>query len=201
MKIFSAEQIKAWDEYTMREEPISSEQLMERAAGRCFAWIVAQFPNQSSFTICCGKGNNGGDGLVIARLLAQQGKTISVYVLEFGYLGTPDFQLNLSRLHQFSQVSIRFVQTVDQLPVFDSAIPIIDALFGTGLNRGLEGLSADFIERINASGGVCISLDLPSGLFADRSSILHPVIKATHTLCLQSYKLAMMMAENDAYLG
>jgi NAD(P)H-hydrate epimerase len=201
MKIFSAEQIKAWDEYTMREEPITSEQLMERAAGRCFAWVVAQFPSQSSFTVCCGKGNNGGDGLVIARLLAQQGKTVSVYVLEFGYLGTPDFQLNLSRLHQFSQVSIRFVQSVDQLPVFDSTTPVIDALYGTGLNRGLEGISAALVQQINASGCVCVSIDLPSGLFADRSSVLHPVVKATYTLCLQSYKLAMLMPENDVYLG
>jgi len=201
MKIFSAEQIKAWDEYTMREEPISSEMLMERAAERCFAWLVATFPAQDSFTICCGKGNNGGDGLVVARLLAQQGKKISVYVLEFGYLGTPDFQLNLSRLHQFSQVIIRFVQTLDQLPVFDPAVPIIDALYGTGLNRGLEGISAAFVQQINASGCVCVSIDLPSGLFADRSSLLHPVIRATHTLCLQTYKLAMLMAENDVYLG
>jgi NAD(P)H-hydrate epimerase len=201
MKIFSAEQIKAWDEYTIREEPISSEQLMERAAGRCFAWLMAQYPDQSCFTICCGKGNNGGDGLVIARLLAAQGKTVSVYVLEFGFRGTSDFQLNLSRLHAFSQVTIRFVQAVDQLPVFDTATPVIDALYGTGLNRGLEGLSAAFVERINASGCVCISIDLPSGLFADRSSLSHPVVKATHTLCLQSYKLAMLLAENHSYLG
>jgi len=201
MKIFSAEQIRAWDEYTSREEPISSDELMERAAGRCFAWLMAQYPDLPSFTICCGKGNNGADGLVIARLLAEKGKTVAVYVLEFGYLGTPDFQLNLSRLHQFTQINVRFVQSEDQLPVFDSSVPVIDALYGTGLNRGLEGLSAAFVQHLNASGCVCVSIDLPSGLFADRSSLLHPVVKATHTLCLQSYKLAMLMAENDDHLG
>ena len=201
MKIFSAEQIRAWDEYTIREEPISSAALMERAAGRCFAWLMAQFPDQASYVICCGKGNNGGDGLAMARMLAEQGKNILVYVLEFGHLGTPDFQLNLSRLHKFTHVNIRFVQAIDQIPVFDPATPVIDALYGTGLNRGLEGLSAAFVEHLNAASCVCISIDLPSGLFADRSSLSHPIVKATHTLCLQSYKLAMLLAENDLYLG
>lgn len=201
MKIFSAEQIRAWDEYTIREEPVSSDQLMERAAQRCFSWIVAQYPDQQDFIVCCGKGNNGGDGLAIARMLAQQGKTIRVYVLEFGYLGTPDFQLNLSRLHQFPQVAIRFIQQPDQLPALSGHAILIDALYGLGLNRGLEGLSAAFVQRINASGLTCISIDLPSGLFADRSSVSYPVVKATHTLCLQTYKLAMLLPENDAILG
>ncbi|MFM7646360.1 MAG: NAD(P)H-hydrate dehydratase [Sphingomonadales bacterium] len=201
MKVFKAEQLKAWDEYTIREEPISSTQLMERAASRCFTWIVAQYPEQTHFTICCGKGNNGGDGLAIARLLAHQGKTVQVYVLEFGHPGTPDFQLNLSRLHAYPQVSILFIQHPDTLPAFEKEALLIDALYGLGLNRCLEGLSAALVERINTSGCHCISIDLPSGLFADRSSVLCSVVKATHTLCLQSYKLAMLLPENEKFLG
>lgn len=201
MKIFTAEQLRAWDEYTIREEPISSEQLMERAAQRCFAWLVAQYPLQDHFTVCCGKGNNGGDGLAIARLLAHDGKTVVVHVLEFGFPGTPDFQLNLSRLHQYPQVDIRFVQQLDHLPAFLKDTLLIDALYGSGLNRGLDGLSAAFVECINQSGCTCISIDLPSGLLADRSSIAFSVVRATHTLCLQSYKLAMLLSENDQYVG
>jgi ADP-dependent NAD(P)H-hydrate dehydratase / NAD(P)H-hydrate epimerase len=201
MKIFSAEQIRAWDEYTIREEPVSSDQLMERAARSCYGWIVAQYPEQTHFDICCGKGNNGGDGLAIARLLAHHGKTVTVYVLEFGSAGTSDFQLNLSRLPQYPQVGIRFVQHTDQLPTFTIDTLLIDALYGSGLNRALEGLSAAMVEKINESGCTCIAIDLPSGLLADRSSISFPVIRATHTLCLQSYKLAMLLPENDPYLG
>ena len=201
MKIFSAEQFKAWDSYTILEEPIRSEQQMERAAHRCFSWIVAQFPEQDHFTFYCGKGNNGGDGLVIARLLANSGKTVVVNVLEFGSLGTPDFQLNLSRLHPFPQVSMRFIQQPEQLSALAHQTIIIDALYGLGLNRGLEGLSATVVETINAAGSICISIDLPSGLFCDRSSVGFPVVKAHYTLCLQAYKLAMMMPENNSYLG
>ena len=201
MKIFSAAQWKAWDEYTIREEPILSEQLMERAAQRCFAWLMASYPEQKDYTILCGKGNNGGDGLAIARLLAHQGKEIVVYVLEFGHLGTPDFQLNLSRLHQYPQVTVRFIQQPDQIPTLNSSALVIDALYGSGLNRGLEGLSALLVETLNESGCICIAIDLPSGLFADHSSLSYPVVKATHTLCLQGYKLAMMMPENDIFLG
>jgi len=201
MKIFSAEQFKAWDSYTILEEPIRPIELMERAAHRCFSWIIAQFPEQEHFTVLCGKGNNGGDGLAIARLLANNGKRVVVEVLEFGYAGTPEFQFNLSRLHQFPQVTIRYIQQADQVPVLASQTIIIDALYGSGLNRGLEGLSAALVEVANASCLTCISIDLPSGLFCDRSSVGFPVIKATYTLCLQSYKLAMMMPENDIYLG
>jgi NAD(P)H-hydrate epimerase len=201
MKIFSAAQTRAWDEYTIREEPITSEQLMERAAHRCFTWLMASYPAQQHYTVLCGKGNNGGDGLAIARMLAHQGKDVHVHVLEFGHLGTADFQLNLSRLHQYPQISIRFIQQPDQLPELIGPTLVIDALYGSGLNRALDGLSAQLVQRLNESGCVCVAIDLPSGLFADSPSLANPVVKATHTLCLQGYKLAMMMAENEIFLG
>lgn len=201
MKIFSAEQIRAWDEYTIREEPITSDLLMERAARQCHQWIQGQFPNQDHFTIVCGKGNNGGDGMAIARMLAHTGKTVQVHVLEFGYRGTPDFQLNLSRLHQYPGVTVRFIQQEDQLPHFEKDTLLIDALYGSGLNRPLQGLSAALVDLINRSNLLCIAIDLPSGLYADRSSVDCSVVRATHTLCLHTYKLAMMMAENAPFLG
>ncbi|MDB5196031.1 MAG: hypothetical protein JWP88_401, partial [Flaviaesturariibacter sp.] len=92
MKLFSAEQIRRWDAYTIAKEGISSFDLMQRAAGTCTDWIAAQGYAEQPFTIFCGKGNNGGDGLVIAKNLLQQGYFVEVYILEFGKLGTPDFQ-------------------------------------------------------------------------------------------------------------
>src|SRR3982751_6014321 len=99
MKILSAGQIRLWDQFTIENEPVSSINLMERAAGKCVEWILSNYPDAISFSIFCGKGNNGGDGLAIARMLLQQNYAVSIYILEFGHLGTDDFQTNLARLH------------------------------------------------------------------------------------------------------
>src|SRR5689334_13132779 len=104
MKILSAEDIRRWDQYTIEHEPVSSIDLMERAAGRCVDWIEENIQGDNSYTIFCGKGNNGGDGLAIARILAQKNYPVTVYILEFGHKGTPDFQTNLARLHQVQGV-------------------------------------------------------------------------------------------------
>src|SRR6185503_1273591 len=110
MKILSAEQIRAWDQYTIANEPIASIDLMERAASKCFEWLEENNWLISPFAIFCGKGNNGGDGLAIARMLADKGSVVSVYILEFGHKGTEDFQANLARLHQYPSVNIQFIQ-------------------------------------------------------------------------------------------
>src|ERR1700761_9331540 len=109
MEIFSAEQIRAWDAYTMQHEPISSIDLMERAATSCLSWLEGQGYLNRSFSIYCGKGNNGGDGLALARLLADRDCAVTVYILEFGHKGTDDFQANLERLHA-TPVEVRYVQ-------------------------------------------------------------------------------------------
>src|SRR5579872_3020963 len=109
MEIFSAEQIRSWDEYTMQHEPIASIDLMERAAASCFSWLESSNYLERSFSIYCGKGNNGGDGLALARMLSTEGCPVTVHILEFGHLGTDDFQVNLARLHG-TAVEVRFVQ-------------------------------------------------------------------------------------------
>ena len=96
MKIFSAGQIKAWDAYTIQHEPISSIDLMERAATACTEWIMLHHFSKKKLHVFCGKGNNGGDGLAMSRLLLQEGCNVTVYILENGKLGTDDFQKNLA---------------------------------------------------------------------------------------------------------
>lgn len=200
MQIFSAEQIRLWDEFTINHEPIPSIDLMERAATRCFEWLEEHEYLDRSFIVYCGKGNNGGDGLAIARLLSARECPVIVYILEFGHKGTEDFQVNLARLHS-TAVEIRFIQSGEHFHPIPEDHIVIDALFGSGLNRPLEGITASLIAHINASGAEIISIDIPSGLYVDKSSKGNAVIKATHTISFQSYKLAFLVAENEPYTG
>ena len=96
MKILSAEEIRLWDQYTIEHEPISSIGLMERAADKCVEWLIQEYPDAASFGIFCGKGNNGGDGLAIARMLMNQEYLVTVYILDpitigLDHKGTDDF--------------------------------------------------------------------------------------------------------------
>ncbi|MEP7238165.1 MAG: NAD(P)H-hydrate dehydratase [Ferruginibacter sp.] len=200
MKIFSAAQIKQWDTFTIENEPISSVDLMERAATACFNWLMGKNFGTFHFRIFCGKGNNGGDGLAIARMLIEHKCLVTVYILEFGKMGTDDFQTNLERLHPLT-ADIHFIQSPDFFPAIGHTDIIIDALFGTGLNKPLEEIGKALVEHINLSGIPIVSIDISSGLFADKSSKGNTIIKATHTLSFQNYKLAFLLPENDIFFG
>ena len=200
MKIFSASQVKEWDAYTIKNEPIASIDLMERAATACCKWLIGKNFGQHNFRIFCGKGNNGGDGLAIARLLIEHRCNVTIYILEFGNKGTADFQNNLERLHQCT-TDIHFIQSADFFPSINDNDIIIDALFGTGLNKPPEGISKELIELINASKCTIVSIDMPSGLFADISSKGNAVINASITLSIQNHKLAFLLPENENYCG
>jgi hydroxyethylthiazole kinase-like uncharacterized protein yjeF len=200
MQILSAEQIRLWDEFTILKEPISSIDLMERAALNCINWLEENKFFDRSFHIFCGKGNNGGDGLAIARMIAAKECSVIVYILEFGHKGTEDFQLNLARLHE-TEVEIRFFQSEDNNYDFKKEDILIDSLFGSGLNRPLEGRTARLIEQLNTSGNCIISIDIPSGLYTDKSSVGNVVVQATYTLSFQCFKLAFLIPENEHWLG
>lgn len=201
MKILNAAYIREWDQYTIQHEPIASADLMERAAGACIHWLQHKGLAQGPVHIFCGKGNNGGDGLAIARMLAAEGLTVAVHILEFGHKGTDDFQINLARLHQQGLADIRFIQDETHFPVVTADELVIDALFGTGLSRGLEGVTAALVQHINQLQCTIVAIDIPSGLFADQSSQGQTVVQATYTLSFQCLKLAFLMAENAAYIG
>ena len=113
MKIFSAAQIRQWDAYTIANEPVSSVDLMERAASACFLWIADHFTGKNIYAIFCGTGNNGGDGLAIARMLLQAGNDISVYILESEH-HSEDFKTNLHRLQPLTS-ELHFIKS-DKFP-------------------------------------------------------------------------------------
>lgn len=201
MNVLTAQQIKDWDQFTIQNEPISSIDLMERASKNCFDWIIKREWKKKSFKFFCGKGNNGADGLAIARMLVQNHYSVSVFILESRNPGSSDFEMNLQRLHDFSLLEIRFIESKENIPLIDEDEIVIDALFGSGLNKPLKGFTADLVDHINQSCAVVVSIDLPSGLFIDQSSKGNPVIKANYTLTFQCYKLALLVQENAASIG
>ncbi|MCW3118786.1 MAG: NAD(P)H-hydrate dehydratase [Chitinophagaceae bacterium] len=200
MKIFNAAEIKAWDQFTIQHEPISSIDLMERAAGMCVEWIKQNELLSHPFIIFCGKGNNGGDGLAIGRMLAELFCNVTVYIIESGYMGTAEFQVNLARLHQ-TRADIRYIQTEENFHELNPPAIIIDALFGAGLNRPLEGITAKLAAHINHSRCGVMAIDIPSGLFTDQSSKGNIAVKANDTLSFQCYKTAFLVAENAEFIG
>jgi hydroxyethylthiazole kinase-like uncharacterized protein yjeF len=200
MKILKADQIRSWDQYTIGHEPITSIDLMERAATKCFEWLDENGFFVHPFAVFCGKGNNGGDGLAIARMLASRGSKVSVYILEFGHKGTDDFQTNLARLHQYPSVDIHFIQDENFHALGKDTI-IIDALFGSGLTRPPDGITSSLIDHINDSGCTIIAIDVPSGMSVDQSSVGNKIVRANYTLSFQCYKLAFLVAENASFIG
>jgi hydroxyethylthiazole kinase-like uncharacterized protein yjeF len=201
MKILNGEQIRQWDQYTIDQQPVSSIELMERAAGKCVDWLEDENFLQYPFRIFCGKGNNGGDGLAIARMLLQKQCMVTVHILEFGHIGTQDFQSNLKRLHQEKGADIHFIQSEENFPELNNNEIVIDALFGSGLNRPLEGITAALVELINNSTCKVVAVDVPSGLPVDHSATSKAIIRADHTLTFQVYKLAFLLPENGAFVG
>ena len=200
MKIFSVAQIKAWDAFTISNEPVKSIDLMERAARACSDWIIKNIDNTIAVKIFCGKGNNGGDGLAIARLLSQKKFIVEVFIAGDPKTGSDDFKSNLKRLKKTS-ATIHFLERSNSLPQLSGNDLIIDALFGTGLNKELTGLPAELVNHINASPCKVVSVDVPSGLFIEKTSKGNPVIIADWTLTFQNQKLAFLLAENAPYTG
>jgi len=202
MKILSAEQTRSWDQATMLKQGISSQMLMERAAHACFTWIQSKYPSDTPFLVICGTGNNGGDGLAISRLLIEKGYPISTLILQLSTHLSPDCQANYQALSQTPGASLQVLHPGNFLEELPSGIIVIDAIFGTGLNRMTEGYAEQFIQKINAFSNTVISIDLPSGLAGD---MIFPedaaIINADHTLTFQQYKLSMLLPETGQHCG
>jgi NAD(P)H-hydrate epimerase len=202
LPIFSAEQIKTIDAFTIQSEPIASIDLMERAASKCSQWIVKHYDVETIFKVCCGLGNNGGDGLAIARQLLELGYKVEVFIINYSDKHSEDFSINKKRLEELFSRFLMEVNDVAHLPHFQKSDVIIDALFGIGLSKPLTGLAVDCVNAMNQSEAAIIAIDVPSGLFADKHTDKNStIIKAQHTLTFQNPKLGFMFAENNIYVG
>jgi len=199
MKIFSAAQIKQWNKATIEQEPISSYNLMERAAKQLSEKIVALFPEQDSFTILCGGGNNGGDGLAIARLLSENNKNIEVFILFNDKNPTIDTALNLKLLPK--NIRVKHILQPDDIKYISKNSMLIDAIFGTGINDALQGFYRNCVAVINQLENYKIAIDLPSGLSCDMILDDFSAIKCNITLTIQQPKLSFFLAEAAQYTG
>jgi ADP-dependent NAD(P)H-hydrate dehydratase / NAD(P)H-hydrate epimerase len=199
MKIFTAGQIRDCDQYTIMHEPVSSIQLMERAAEACVNWISENCKNHRNFAVFCGRGNNGGDGFAIARMLYLKGFDVDVFTDSKAKFST-DANINFKNLKEISGISIKDFKEA-QYYRFDSRTVIIDALFGTGLSRKLEGELKDLIDFLNSKSNAKIAVDVPSGLFADDISEDSVIFKADYTLSFQFWKKSFLHPETGKYTG
>lgn len=203
MKIFSCGQIREIDSQTIEYEPVASIDLMERAAGRLFAWISEEFSHSDHFMIFTGPGNNGGDGLALARMLGKNGYTANVYHINLSDKASKDWEINRKRLEAVPSVTFSVIHDVREMPLISSDDIIIDAIFGSGLKRAADGFAKEIIHYINQADAVKISVDIPSGLFCEDNSGNDPdgIIRADFTLSFQVPKLAFLFPENMRFAG
>ena len=203
MKILTSAQIRQADAYTIEHEPILSIDLMERAAEKCFKWIIKKIEKPGKIKVLCGLGNNGGDGLVIARLLHKAGYSVEVLILRHSDKCSEDFKTNEERLKKLKKKIISDIKETTELPEFSDDEVIIDAILGSGLTKPAEGFLAEIINKINVCKGYVISIDMPSGLFSEDNPAgkRKSIVNADVTLTFQLPKLAFVLPENYKYIG
>ena len=233
MKILSSQQTKEADNHTVQNEPILSIDLMERAATLCTKWIIDKFSptiklngkeEKRNFIIFSGPGNNGGDGLAIARLLSDADYKVQTFILSKNL--SSDSAVNHQKLIEQGIAEINIIKKEDQFPELTSEDIIIDALLGSGLTRPINGFIAKVLELINNSNAKVISIDIPSGLFCEKHleakkkitnsgiSILSglfnkksannendAIINANYTLALETPSLSFFIRETGEYVG
>lgn len=195
IKILSAAQTRAWDAHTIAQEPIASIDLMERACIAFADWFFKYIPHYSKVLVICGPGNNGGDGLGIARILSALQYEVTVCLVQENSNTTDDFAINLNRLPQ--QITRIAFQADINLPPCEV---VIDALFGSGLSRPLTGIWAQAVSHINQLQATRVAVDIPSGLFADAHAT-GAIVEAHHTITFQAPKLTFLLPENEKYVG
>lgn len=197
LKILSAQQIKELDQFTIEHEPIVPIDLMERACNAFVNWFVQRFTPEKKIGIVCGTGNNGGDGLGIARILNERGYQMKVWIVKGEVKETESFKINLKRI---SQIPLFEIAKESDRGLFGACDVLIDSVFGSGLSRPPQGIYAQVISCINQTDALKIAVDIPSGLFADAHSE-ESIVKADHTVSFQLPKLSFMFPENHKYVG
>ena len=206
--IYSVEQIRKSEELTMLNEPISSIDLMERAGSRFTQKMIDEgyLPKYQEIVVVCGTGNNGGDGLVIARQLQNANWPVRVLLAQKEVIcATREFEINLNRWYDndpdnWEKRTSTFHEG-DNLRS-DRRTLLIDAIFGIGLSRPLSGYYASVVEALNKSSHTILAVDVPSGMYPDRHTDEKDIsVKATMTYTFQFHKLGYLLPENHRRCG
>jgi ADP-dependent NAD(P)H-hydrate dehydratase / NAD(P)H-hydrate epimerase len=198
MKIFSSEQWKAWDADTIKARHLKSIDLMETAANAFVNVYTAKYSPLLPISVFCGPGNNGGDGLAIARMLSTKGYDVKVWLVAPDAPRSKDHQINLDRLPEFGHIPLE-VFNLEELPLLARNEIIIDAILGTGMNRPLVSPYEEIIHWINASHYHVVSVDIPSGMFIDHHTEL--AINASRTITFQAPKLSFLLPFCEKFTG
>ena len=200
MKIFNAKQIYEADKFTIKKQQISSDELMERVAIQIFNWLHLRLQGAPvKIHLFCGIGNNGGDGVAVARHLQEHGYHIHVHIVNYSDKRSDDFLLNLNRLKD-RKIWPNFINSDSEFPEISNEDIVIDAIFGIGLNRNPDAWVVKLIQNINASNAFVLAVDIPSGLFTDRAvEIKEGVVRASYVLSFQTPKLVFFLPETGIY--
>lgn len=203
MKIFTAEQLKEADQITLKKQKISSLELMERAATLVFNEIHASLNGVDTLVnVFCGVGNNGGDGLVVARLLKKNNYRVKTFVVNYSDKRSEGFLDNYERIKEMDHDWPELLTGDSDFPEISKDDFVVDAIFGIGLNRPMEDWVGELVKHINASKAFVLSIDMPSGLFSDKvPAPKEAVIKATVTLTFQAPKLVFFLPDTATYAG
>lgn len=201
MKILSPAQIQEVDQATIAQEPIASIDLMERASWAFVRKLQALYALEDmEVYIFCGPGNNGGDGLAVARLLHEAAVSVKVWRCQIGNNFSTDNQENWQRLQAKRVIVCQTLTAGNALPIIPNNILIVDAIFGAGLSRPIEGYWAELIKQLNQAAAIRFSIDLPSGLSAQHAAE-GTIFQAHHTITFELPKLACFAVENAVYTG
>lgn len=201
MKLFSGEQIYAADKFTIEKQQITTDALMERSAIQIFNWIHARMQGAPvKIHLFCGIGNNGGDGIALARHLQEHGYNIEVYVVNYSKTRSKDFLINLERLKD-RKIWPEFLDSECELSAIGRDDIIVDAIFGIGLNREPEDWVVKIMDHLHQAQAFILSVDIPSGLFTDKiPKNKKAVIKANFVLSFQTPKLVFFLPETGIYI-
>jgi len=203
MKILPIDKIREADAYTIKNEPVADIDLMERAAGQLFGWITKQVDSTHRFFVFAGLGNNGGDGLALSRMLKNANYEVFVYVVRYSDKNSESFEKNYLRFKETDPDSCFDINKKEEFPEISDDDLIVDAIFGSGLTRPVEGFAGEIIRKINQSASVKIAIDIPSGLFADQASKASggEIVNADYTLSFQFPKYSFLLSENELFVG
>ncbi len=202
LPLLTAAQIREADAYTIAHEPIASIHLMERASKAFVGWFINHFPDKKqTISVYCGTGNNGGDGLVIARMLNEhQYKSVNIKIARFSAKATDDFNTNLERAQQ-TAILIKEIKPGDAVPDENGEI-IIDALLGSGLNKPLAGDYKILVDRLNSLHKTVVAVDVPTGFFSDGEVPADAtVLKADLVITFQQPKINFLLPECGPYIN
>lgn len=199
MEVVTSKCAKLMDEYTINNIGIPGIVLMENAASEIYSSILHK---GEKFIIFCGTGNNGGDGLVVARKLMLSGKKVVVVICGNLNKSTEEFNVNFTILKNINAEIIIFndkESIVNQR--LDEADVIVDAIFGIGLSRDIEGIYKEVIKLINSYEKFTVSIDIPSGLNGNTGKIMGICVKANETITVETYKRGFFLGEASEYTG